>query len=240
MKTNGMLLLAGLAVVAGASAARADVPWANPNGSTSQLSYDNGRSTNGLFGDPVVIGDTFFFIANANFDAQAFNGNTVTTSDTLKVNVHALGGRAFTQVIFSSSGDYTVFGAGSSADVTGNMTVEDLNSARNGSDSFHTSVSPTLGSATAFPVNGNNTTPELGTWTGFSLIDFTTFGAPPVTDIFLTFTNNLVAISNGTQSAVIATLPQTQGSFSLRIVPAPSAGVAGLMGLAMVSRRRRR
>ncbi len=240
MKFNGMILAAGLAVIGGVSVAQAAVPWAQPSGSNSQISYENGESDNGLFGSPVVIGDTFFFIANANFEATSFNGVPQTTTDTLRVRVHAQPGRSFTQVIFSSSGDYTVFGAGASTNVTGQLTVNDLATPRTQTDSFHTSVSATQGSATSMPVNGNNTLPELGTWSGFSLIDFLAFGNPAVTDIDLIFTNTLIAISNGTQTAVIATLPQTQGSFSLRIVPAPSSGVAALLGLGMMARRRRR
>ena len=76
------------------------------------LAWQGGGSDNGLFGSPVVTADTFFFIANHNFEAQSFGGAPVTTSDTLRVRVHALNGNAFSEVVFQSSGDYTLFGPG--------------------------------------------------------------------------------------------------------------------------------
>jgi|GEM_PF-1722869 len=240
MKLNGTMLIAGLVFAAGVSTAQADVPWSNPNGTNPILSWENGRSDNGLFGSPTVIGDTFFFISNNNFDADASDGTTVTKTDTLRVRVHAQPGRFFSQVQFASQGDYTVFGSGSSVNVTGGMTVNDVNSVRTASDSFHTSVSPSSGSATMMPVLGNGLTPEIGSWNGSSLIDFSVFGFPPITSLDLIFTNSIIAISLPGETASIVTLPNTQGSFSLSIVPAPSSALVALAGLGVLSRRRRR
>jgi hypothetical protein len=239
MKLNGMLLVAGLVLAAGVSTAQADVPWTNPNGSNPILSWQNGRSDNGLFGSPTVIGDTFFFISNNNFDADASDGTTVSKTDTLRVRVTAQPGRYFSQVVFASQGDYTVFGGGSSVNVTGGMTINDVNSVRTASDSFHTTIFPSQGSATAMPVVGNNVNPEIGSWNGTSTIDFGVFD-PPITALDLIFTNTIIAISLPGETASIVTLPNSQGSFSLSIVPAPStAALVGLGGL-VLSRRRRR
>lgn len=238
MKLNGLILVSGLALVGAGSTALADVPWSNANGSNSTIWWENGRSDNGLFGSPTVIGDTFFFISNNNFDAQAFDGNTQVTTDTLRVRVHAQPGRMFTQVVFASQGDYTVFGNGASVDVTGQMTVNDVNSPRTASSNFDTTVTPSIGSATSMPVQGNNTLEEVGVWNGAALIDFGVFGFPPVTDLDLIFTNTLIAIALPGETAAIATLPNTQGSFTLSVVPAPGT-LAGLLGLGLLARRRR-
>src|SRR5437016_3944785 len=102
MKINALAVVAGLALVGAASSAQAFVPWANSSGSNSVISWQNGGSQNGLFGSPNVVADTFFFIANSNFDAQASGGSNQTTSDTLTVTVHAQPGNAFSEVIFYS------------------------------------------------------------------------------------------------------------------------------------------
>jgi hypothetical protein len=243
MKLNGMMLVAGLVLAAGVSTARADVPWNNPNGSNAILSWQNGRSDNGLFGNNVsVIGDTFFFVTNNNFDAAVSEGATLSKSDTLRVTVHAQPGRFFTEVVFASQGDYYVYGDNSSVDVQGMLTINDLNSPRTVSDGFHTVVNPdpnSAGNATTMPVHGINAD-QYGNWTGSSVIDFSLFGFPPVTSLDLIFTNSIIAISAPGESASIITLPNSQGSFSLSIVPAPSAaGLLGLAGLGLVTRRRR-
>jgi uncharacterized protein (TIGR03382 family) len=232
MKLNSFVVVAGLAVVSAATSAHAFVPWTNSNGSNSVISWTNGGSANGLFGSPTVVADTFFFIANSNFDAQASNGGQQVTTDTLTVTVHAQPGNFFTEVLFHSSGDYTVFGSGASVDVAGNMYIEEFgNPTRNANSPFVTNP--------IFPQVGNDDGFNQGSWSGQSLIDFASFGLPPVTAINLTFTNSLIAISVPGATAAIATLPNTQGSFSLQLVPAPGTMALGLMGLGLVGRRRR-
>jgi uncharacterized protein (TIGR03382 family) len=219
--------VAGLGLLAVVSSANAFVPWSNSNGSNTVLAWENGGSANGLFGSPTVVADTFFFIANSNFDAQASDGSTQVTSDTLTVRVHALSGNAFTEVLFYSSGDYTVFGEGASVNVTGSMNVQNLGNLNNYNDTFHTSP--------LFPQLGNNSGFNQGEWNGFSDV-ILPFG---VTDIDLTFSNSLIAISIPGATAAVATLPNTQGSFSLQLVPAPGAAAVGLLGLGLLARRRR-
>lgn len=232
MKNSAIVVVAGLAFAGAASSAFAFVPWSNPSGSNSVLSWQGGGSDNGLFGSPNVVADTFFFIANSNFASQASGGTNQTTTDTLRVTVHAQPGNAFSQVIFYSSGDYTVFGQGASVDVQGSMHIEDAtNPSRFANDPFHTTP--------LFPQLGNDGGFNQGQWSGFSMIDFSAFGLPPVTDINLAFTNSLISISVPGATAAIATLPNTQGSFSLQLVPAPGAALTGLLGLGMLARRRR-
>jgi hypothetical protein len=238
-----LLGVAGLALVALAPGAKAFVPWVangstgtvGPNGSNSVLAWDGGGSDIGLFGSPRVISDTFLFIANQNFEAESFGDGstppTVNTSDTLRVHVHALNGNGFSEVVFHSSGDYTLFGSGATVDINGHMTISDLNGPTSVTDSFHASSAHNGG----FPQTGNDVNAIQDTWDGYSLIDFGT----PLTDIDLVFQNSLIAITTPGDHAVIATLPDTQGSFSLTLVPAPGVLVTGLLGLGLVARRRR-
>jgi hypothetical protein len=224
-------LAAGLAVAGFVSIAAADVPWTNANGSNSVIYWENGRSDNGLFGSPTVIGDTFFFLENDNFEAQGAEGSNQITTDSLRVTVGAQGNRMFTEVRFASYGDYTLFGSGSSVDVTGSMTVTDaLDNSRVAADGFHTTPS--------FPVFGNDTDVVYNTWTGYSLIDLTAFTGGPWTKIDLVFTNSLIVITAPGSNAAIATLPNTEGGFSLTIVPAP--GSIALLGLGAIAGLRRR
>lgn len=226
------VLAAGLAVGAVISTAAADVPWTNSNGSNSVISWANGRSDLGLFGSPTVIGDTFFFLQNNNFDAQSAGGGTVTTADNLRVTVTAQGNRMFTEVRFESVGDFTLFGSGASVDVQGGMTITDaFNPLHAGSDGFHTTP--------GFPVYGNDLDITYSTWIGYSYIDLFSIGGGAFTSIDLVFSNSLIAITLPGETAAIATLPNTQGGFSLTVLPAPgSAALLGLGALAGLRRRR--
>lgn len=243
MKLHQLAGVAGLAMVLVAPSAKAFVPWVadaglgtvGPSGSNSVLAWEGGGSDNGLFGSPVVTADTFFFIANHNFEAQSFGGTPITTSDTMRVRVHALGGRSFTEVVFVSSGDYTLFGSGASVNINGSMTISDVNSAASATSPFVA----TSASHGGFPQTGNDVNPTQDTWNGNALINFSASSLGALTDIDLVFNNNLVAITLPGDTAVIATLPNTQGSFSLQLVPAPGAALTGLLGLGLLARRRR-
>lgn len=225
------VVVAGIALACTAPAF-AFVPWTNPAGSNSVLSWSGGGSDNGLFGSPTVVADTFFFIANQNFIAQASDGSSQITEDTLRVRVNAINGNAFSEVIFFSSGDYTLFGSGASVNITGNMSVSEVGGlGRNASSPFVTTP--------GMPLTGNDAGFTQGNWSGFSLIDFASFGIPLVTSIDLVFTNRMVAITLPGSTAAIATLPNTQGAFSLQIIPAPGAvALLGMGGLLLARRRR--
>jgi hypothetical protein len=245
MKLNLLACVAGMACVV--PSAMAFVPWVadsgtgtvGPTGSNTVLAWDGGGSDNGFFGSPVVTADTFLFIANRNFEAESFgDGSTppsVTTSDTLHVHVHGLNGNAFTEVVFQSQGDYTLAGNGATVNITGQMSISDLNSSNTATDSFHATSSSHGG----FPQTGPLNSAYSDTWSGYSLINFASAGLGAISDIDLEFTNSLVAITIGGEHAVIATLPDTQGSFSLQLIPAPGALVTGLLGAGLLARRRR-
>lgn len=225
------VLLTGAAIGLLSSGASGMVAWSNASGSTSLLEWENGQSQNGLFGDPTVSGDTFFFLANNNFTAISAGGGSVTVTDTLSVDVHALGLNEFTEVLFYSAGDYNLLGPDATVDVTGNLDVENLDNGDVFSDAF-TVIDPI-----PFPFGD-----AVGQWEGFSLVDLSGESGGPFTSLHIEFTNSVIAISgvSGSSSIALGTLPVTQASFALRIIPAPGSAVALIGGVALVARRRRR
>jgi len=226
-----------LALTPGASAfvdwvANAGTGTVGPNGSNSVLQWSGGGSDVGKFGSPVVHNDTFLFIANQNFSAfsvgDGSTGSPVTVSDTLRVHIHALNGNAFSDVLFISYGDYTLYGSGAQVNVDGGMSINGTYS-----DPLHASRDS---DNAPFPHFGSGPGGVTDTWTGYSEIDLS---ATPLVDIDLVYTNNLWAITEPGSNATIATLPQTQGAFSLQLIPAPGSLLTALLGAGLLARRRR-
>jgi hypothetical protein len=247
MKIQLLAGVAGVALVAFAPGANAFVSWqanaqtgqVGPSGQNSILGWSGGGSDNGLFGSPVVTADTFFFIANNNFSAVAFDGGTQTTADSLRVHVYGVNGNAFSQIVFESTGDYQVFGQGSSVNIGGSMSVTDSNSSASATDSFHATTDNPHPGGQNFPQFDTTGQGNSDSWHGYSMIDFAASGLGPLTAIDLVFSNNLVAVTMPGSNASIANLPNSEGSFSLQLIPAPSAGLGLLAGLGVLSRRRR-
>ena len=88
--------------------------WAIPSGNTDSLggdlsfSYSNGGDINGLFNDPFIFGDAFFF--TTSFTAGAANGASASQADTLSVDILADPGLKFGSVSVQASGSYSIDG----------------------------------------------------------------------------------------------------------------------------------
>ncbi len=101
---SSVIRLAGVAFVGALlvpAVAHADVAWVPPNGGNSLFSYSNGYNSNGFFGNPVLIGNTFVFTPPA---FTAVNPNQTTRSDQLQVTIVAQPGQTITGVIIREFG----------------------------------------------------------------------------------------------------------------------------------------
>ncbi len=113
----GMVLL-GQALSGAANAASATL-----TGTNFDFTYDDALM--GLFGQPTVAGDTLFFTP-INFTAKSLNGaGYAFNNETLNLKVKAHTGKAFTNVGLVEKGDYLLLGAGSTAEVDGQVRVFD-------------------------------------------------------------------------------------------------------------------
>lgn len=101
----------GALALASSCAYAAPVSWTNPNGSNSVVSWSNGQSDKGLFGDPTVNGSTFLFFPS-NFEAEASNGSAKTTSDRLSFKLTAAEGKEIQKVTIKELGDWSILGGG--------------------------------------------------------------------------------------------------------------------------------
>ncbi len=218
----------GVLVSAGAPASAAFVPWTVDNGSAAGFSFANGGSEDGLFGDPFIFGNTFFFTP-AGFQAQATNGASDSISSTLSVDLMADGGFQFSQVRIDVFGEYFIDENGDepntgSVDATGMIDIDDLNS----TDMF----SSPLVTNPLFPVSGD--TAGSINWMGSITLNL---GAG-LTDVHLEWTQGLLAVASANGSSNISfTVGQQQ--IAVTIIPAPGAAMLlGLGSLAAVRRRR--
>lgn len=102
--TMGLRGLMLAAAVLAPAAAKAEVFWTVPNGSTPLFTYQNGYENNGLFGDPVIVGNTFVFTPPA---FSAVNPVRNAATDTLQVTIRAQPGQTITSIVIREFGTRT-------------------------------------------------------------------------------------------------------------------------------------
>jgi hypothetical protein len=94
------------------------------SGTTVDYTFDDALL--GLFGPASVSGNTLYFTP-VNFAAQSLNGaGFALTSDTVNIQVTAHSDWVFSSIDLTEKGSYMLLGAGSSADVGGQMRVFDV------------------------------------------------------------------------------------------------------------------
>lgn len=226
MQTKLLTLFVGACALSAASSpALAFVPWSNPSGSAAWFTWSNGGSANGLFGSPTLVGGDTFLFSPAGFRAQSSGGGTVTKSDTLEFDLDAGPGLYFSDIMITEYGDYGLVGtAGGSVTASGRLTVADR-------------FSPASFSGALITTPGSPITSGTGAWQGTAAVALPGL-SNPLSNIHVTLTNDLIAISVGGSISFIE--KKVVGSaVALQILPAPSSLVLlGLGGLA-ASRRRR-
>ena len=94
------------------------------SGNAVDFSFDDGLL--GLFGPANVSGDTLYFTPTG-FQAKSLNGiGFALANDTVDIKVSAHNGWSFTGMGLTERGDYLLLGAGSTADVAGQIRAFDV------------------------------------------------------------------------------------------------------------------
>lgn len=216
---------AALAAVAGSSFAF--VPWSNSFGSAPMFSWTGGGSDNGLFGSPVLAGNTFIFTPSA-FRAQSDASNGYGfhfTADRLEVTITMAAGFKFDGIRISEYGDYGVFGPGSAVGVSGTLFVHDL-------------INPAVYSDNLLTSPGTPITSGFGAWTGVADVD-TSMVAPGITQVRIVLDNNLFAFANVGVGGSFIEKKFVDAGIRIDILPAPGALALVGMGGLLAARRRR-
>ncbi len=183
MKTNikmSVTLLCLSAVVQSPNALAVPMTIAGTN-----VNFTFDTALTGLFGAPVVSGDSFYFTPT-NFMADSFNGAGIdSTSATFNVAVTANPGYLISGVQFSEDGDYYKLGGGSAVAVGGKLIVRDL----------YAPFVPTISSiAATAPLNVTTSfeTFETTNWSAMSNVA-TPAAWGPVSGVNVTLQNILLA-----------------------------------------------
>lgn len=229
MRTRKTVLLAAIAITIATSSALAApaMPWSTPSGSATDFTYTGGGDDNGLFGEPLIVGNSFFFFPS-NFRAESDGDQNV--NDRMEVNIHANLGFDITGVVIQELGDYQITGTGE-VSVSGTLQLVNLDIP------FPPQVrqAPLLiTQGTAGVINGTDLN---GPWDGSANQDLS--GESIAWDNFsLVLTNELVATATSGVSSIEKTF--TGGAVVVTVVPEPASMTLLLLGAASVVARRRK
>lgn len=95
------------------------------SGSATDFDWIYDGSTNGLFGDPCLVGGNTFTFSPSGFTATSDYPNTVYAEDTLTFELTAHDGLSFQSVSIDEWADYTIFGSGQVA-MSGLLAITNL------------------------------------------------------------------------------------------------------------------
>ncbi|MDO9466303.1 MAG: FxDxF family PEP-CTERM protein [Thiobacillus sp.] len=117
-------LTAGIFLLSQAFSGAALAASVTLSGATVDFTFDDAML--GLFGPANVSGNSLYFTPT-NFKAQSLNGaGFALTSETMNIKVSAHSDWLFSSIGLLEKGDYLLLGAGSMADVTGQMRIFDV------------------------------------------------------------------------------------------------------------------
>jgi hypothetical protein len=235
LKLHNLILAAALAslLVAPAQALIITLP-----GTNFDLTYDDTKL--GLFGAPVLVGDTIQFTIS-DFNAQSLGGaGAVPRNSTISgLVLTAKGDFQFGAFDLAEFGDYTLSGAGSSVRVQGQLRAFDLANSLNTQTTNSLVVSPLTPLTLVDGINHD--------WTASARIDASTAAVPGpggainviVSNpdaVGLTIENRLLAYTEPTGSGFReAFIEKKFSGVSLTVSPVPAPPALWMFGAGMVA-----
>lgn len=199
------------------SAVQADISWSNAGGSAGYFDWQNGKSASGLFGDPILSGDTLVFFPS-NFRAESVDGADDTAYDSLEFELIAHPGYSFKSFDFSEFGDYGIFDEGS-VNVASTLSIENLDTLQVLSGNFTSNPS--------MPVSGGQ-----DIWTAEALL---AINSANWTHIKITLDNELLAFSRPDSDSFIEK-KILSGSVTMQPIPEPATVTIFCIGAAFMLR----
>ena len=199
-------------------------PWGSPGGNGDDFTYANGQDINGLFGSPVVDGNTFYFVG-ANFQIQASNGDHTTQEDTASFDVTVNSGLFFSTMTVHAFGSYSVVGEGSSVGLDSGIELAE-------NAGLERIWSGPLNTTPGFPITSGS-----GTWSGDAMVDVTWEFPTPADSMHVELSCIIDALAGSVGSSQINVQYQDL-AISFGVIPEPaSVLLLGLGGLGLLRRR---
>ncbi len=199
-------------------------PWESPGGNGDGFTYANGQDINGLFGSPVVYGNTFHFLY-ANFQVEAVDGGSASQSDTTSFDITVESGLFFSTMTVQAFGSYSIVGEGSADLNSGIELAENAGIMRNWSGPLNTTP--------AFPITSGS-----GGWSGDAMVDVTWEFPTPADSMHVELSCIIDAIAGDDGSSEI-NVQYENLVISFGVIPEPASLLLfGLGGLGLLRRRR--
>ena len=224
MKTK--VLLATVVVLCVPVGAWADVAWDDPDGNADSFSWANGHnSDSNLFGNVGWFGGDSLYFLDSNFTASADDGKTShTVTDTMDVDLTANPTLKFLSIAIYEYGDHTIVG-GPANNVQADMDMW-------GYVPGHP-MSP-FAADFLFIASGE----RVSEWNDNATL-LMEFAVPDVTQVHLTVTNTVVAVSDGAGGTASITGNFVLLGVAVTVIPEPaSLSLLALGSLALLRRRR--
>ena len=199
-------------------------PWTIPSGDGGDFTYSNGGDTNGLFGDPFVFPNQFFFSTVFVVNSSGLGSDTAT--DLVSFDAVADVGLFFSGVTIEAVGTFAITGDGS-VDLFTELKMDE-------NDGLLREFTTSLNTVPTFPITSGQ-----GLWTGSGLLSLTSEFPIPSSNIHFSLETILDAVTGVGGSAQLNVQFESL-LISFEVIPEPaSIWLLGAGGLLCIRRRRR-